>query len=135
MPGTHSQLYVHLVWATWDRLPLITPELELLLYREMHSTAHRIGAEIRAIGGLEDHVHVLVQIPSTLPVATLVKRLKGSSSHLAGRTGGPFKWQGAYGAFSVSRWDLSRIERYIRKQKEHHGVGSVSNHLERVHGK
>lgn len=133
MRGTYAELHVHLVWATWDRLPLITAETEPLLYRAIVDAGERIHVEVRAIGGVEDHVHVLARVPPTVPVATLAHQLKGSSSHLVSARGDSFlKWQGAYGGFSISRWDLRRVERYIRRQKEHHRDGTLSRHLETV---
>ena len=131
MRATRAELNVHLVWSTWDRLPLITRDVEWLLYREISEAARRSGAEVRAIGGIEDHIHVLVRMPAHVSVSDLAKRLKGSSSHLVSALNPSlFKWQGSYAAFSVSRWDVGRIERYVRLQKEHHGAGTLSRHLE-----
>ena len=73
--------------------------------------------EMLEIGGTEDHVHVLVRIPPTVNVAQVVKQVKGSSSHLVTHRvegGAGFKWQGCYGAFSVSRWDVPKIRHYIQ---------------------
>lgn len=119
-----SRIYVHLVWGTWDRLPLITAELERTLYSTLLAECSRLGGEMIAIGGMPDHVHMLVRMPSTVSVAQLVKQLKGASSHLVTHEVQPgefFKWQGGYAAFSVSRWDVPKIRGYIRRQKEHHG--------------
>ncbi len=116
-------LFLHLVWATWDRLPLITPDIERRLYRNIESEAQKLGCQVLALNGVEDHVHLLVTIPSTLTVADLLKQVKGVSSHFVNEVLKPpaqFKWQGSYGAFTVSRWDVARIKEYIKRQKEHH---------------
>jgi len=127
MRGVYLKLYVHLVWSTWDRLPLITPELEGPIYHCFLSECSGQGAEMLAAGGMPDHVHVLVKIPSTVTIAVLVKQLKGVSSHLVSHVLAPgafFRWQGSYAAFSVSRWDVAKIRGYIRRQKQHHAAGA-----------
>jgi REP element-mobilizing transposase RayT len=116
-------LYLHLVWATWDRLPLITEDIERRLYRNIESEAQKQGCTVLALNGTEDHVHLLVSFPTTITIADLVKQVKGVSSHFVNETLQPatqFKWQGSYGAFTVSRWDVGKIIEYIKRQKEHH---------------
>jgi REP element-mobilizing transposase RayT len=128
-------IYVHLVWATWDRLPLITPAIERPLHRVIASEAQKMGCTLLALNSVPDHLHILVRMPSTVAVAELVKQLKGVSSHFVNDTlkpEPPFKWQGFYGAFSVSRWDVERIVAYIQRQKEHHEVGTLIAELESV---
>jgi putative transposase len=135
MPRDTIAIYIHLVWATWDRLPLITPAIERPLHRVIALEAQKMGCTVLALNSVPDHLHVLVQMPSTVTVAELVKRLKGVSSHFVNdvlRPGLPFKWQGFYGAFSVSRWDVERIVAYIQRQKEHHQAGSLITELESV---
>lgn len=125
---------MHLVWSTWDRLPLITPEVERVVYRCLKAECTDLGAAAIEIGGMDDHVHLLVRVPTTVSVATLVKHLKGASSHLVTHAPAPpdfFKWQGGYGAFTISRWDVPRVQRYIQHQREHHTAGTLSATLER----
>ena len=74
-------LYVHFVWATWDRLPIITPEIERALYRNIIESAQSLGCRVLAINGVEDHVHVFLALPSTVSIADLVQKMKGASSH------------------------------------------------------
>jgi REP element-mobilizing transposase RayT len=99
-------LFLHLVWATWDRLPLITPDIERRLYRNIESEARKQGCIVLALNGTEDHVHLLVIFPTTITIADLLKHVKGVSSRFVNETLRPsaqFKWQGSYGAFTVSR--------------------------------
>jgi len=127
------ELYIHLVWATWDRLPLILPDIERALYRSIGETAQSLGCRVLAINGMPDHVHVLLRIPATLPVSKLVQQLKGFSSRFANdqlQLDYKFKWMGFYGAFSVSRWDVPKIMTYINGQKEHHGADKLMPELE-----
>ncbi|MBX0331540.1 IS200/IS605 family transposase, partial [Oscillochloris sp. ZM17-4] len=133
MRGNRRSVFIHLVWATWDRLPLITPGIERRLYRTMQATVEGLGCTVLALNGVEDHVHVFVSLPSTVDLAHLMKQVKGVSSHFVNQTlrpSSPFKWQGGYGAFSVSRWDVEMIIGYIRRQKEHHGRADLRPELE-----
>ena len=123
-----TRLYVHRVWATWDRQPLLSATLRRSLYACIQQECRDLKGEALAVGGTEDHVHVLVRISAAVSVASLVKQIKGSSSHLAthrvpGAEG--FKWQGAYGAFTVSHSEIAMVEQYIRNQEDHHRQGTV----------
>jgi putative transposase len=123
MRAPYTQLFVHCVWATWDRLPLITSAVEQRLYASITTKCRELDCVVLALGGVEDHVHLLVRIPTTLTIAGLVREVKGSSSHLMTHAISPntfFKWQGAYGAFSVSKDDIDRVAAYIQAQKTHH---------------
>ena len=120
-----TQLYAHLVWATWGRLPLITPSNEAALFACLGRETLDLDCQLLAIGGIEDHVHLLLRMPPTLCISDAVKQLKGNSSHLASHVLAPadgFKWQGYYGAFSVSRGDLGRVKDYVLQQKERHAL-------------
>ena len=117
------QLYLHLVWATWDRLPLILPAWERRLYREIEAEARGMGCLVLALNGMMDHVHLVVSIPSAVSVAELAKQVKGVSSHFINEVIFPdsqFKWQGSYGAFSAGRDGLDALVQYIKNQTKHH---------------
>ena len=130
MRRTYAQLFVHLVWATLNRLPLITPSLEHELYRALAKKCRDLHCVPLAVGGMADHVHLLVQLPPAVAVALLVKELKGSSSHLMTHVTAPdrvFKWQASYGAFTVDPEAVSVVKRYIIHQKQHHGGNTLRN--------
>jgi len=121
-----TQLYVHLVWATWDRLPLLTPEVIEIVSDAVGRECVELGTDVIAFGAVLDHMHLLVRIPPKLSVSELVKQVKGSTSHLlTQRMGIPFKWQGGYGAFTVSKAMLKRVQRYVLNQEAHHNYGTV----------
>jgi len=123
-----TELYLHCVWATWDRLPLIAPDIEVRLYACIESKCRELGCEVLAIGGIADHVHLLLSFPATLEIAKLVKDVKGASSHLITHELTPgifFKWQGAYGAFTVSKNAASKVAAYINNQKAHHQANQL----------
>ena len=88
-----------------------------------------------AIGGIEDHVHLLVRFPPSVAIAALVKEVKGASSHLMTHRLSPevfFKWQGGYGVVTFGTKDLAWVKASIRHQKEHHARGTIYDRLERV---
>ncbi len=103
---------------------LITPEIERPIQRAIGAKRQEMGAQVIAIGNVIDHMHVLISIPSTVTIAELVGQIKGASAHLVTHDiytdGRFFKWQGAYGAFSVSPDAVPTICDYINHQKEHH---------------
>jgi REP element-mobilizing transposase RayT len=128
-------LYLHLVWATWDRAPWVTPDIERRLHRNIADQARVMGCTILALNGVPDHIHLVVSLPATVAIANLVKQVKGVSSHFAGQElglGPGFKWQGVYGAFTVSRWDLDRVVAYVKRQKEHHASNELVPEWEQV---
>lgn len=134
MRGSYTQLYVHCVWATWNREPLIVERLEGDLYACFVAKCRELRCEAVAVGGVEDHVHLLVRVHPTIAVAELMREVKGASSHLMTHVldpGGFFKWQGAYGAFSVSPGKVSDVAQYVENQKAHHREGRVVAEWER----
>jgi REP element-mobilizing transposase RayT len=123
MRSVRIDVFVHLVWSTWDRSPSITTAYEARLWGAIRMAIEGIGGQVVAIGGVADHVHVLVRVPATIALSELVKRAKGVSSHVMNHeiaVGGSFRWQGGYGAFSVSPKDVPFVTEYICSQKRHH---------------
>ena len=134
MRSPYTQLYLHCVWATWDRLPLITPQIEQPLYAAINAKCKELKCELIAIGGIEDHAHLLMRFPTTIAIATLVKEVKGASSHLMTHQIAPndfFKWQGSYGAFTVSKNAVKIVREYIAHQKIHHAANTLFDDWEK----
>jgi putative transposase len=130
---SHSELYVHLVWATWDRTPWLVAEVRPAVYRCISEQARKLEAEALAIGGIADHVHALVRYPARISVAELAMHLKGAPSRFATadlHVADPFRRQGSYGAFSVSRRGIPKVRAYIADQERHHADGTVIHALE-----
>ena len=127
MRANFTQLYLHYVWATWDRLPLITPDIQKVIYAAIIQQCEQLGCTVIAVGGIEDHVHLLTGFPPTLTLSDLIKQIKGSSSHLITHEIKHrfFKWQGSYGAFTVSHGDIDTVANYIRNQATHHQQKSI----------
>jgi putative transposase len=123
-----TQLFLHLVWATWDRHPFLTSDIRQRVYGCLQQECAALGCDVIAIGGMDDHVHLLVQVPATIAPAELVRRVKGASSHLINheiRPGERFKWQGGYGAFSVSKRNVPLVRDYVLNQEQHHRDGTA----------
>lgn len=136
MRTPYTQLYVHLVRATWDRLPLITPAIEPRIYACIAQKCRELKCVPLAIGGIEDHVHLLARLHTTTGVASLAKEVKGASSHLVTHEITPdefFKWQGAYGAFTLCKRDVPQVLAYVRHQKQHHAHRALIEEWERVY--
>ena len=134
MRAPYTQLYLHLIWSTWDRLPLIKPDIESRLYSAIAQKAESLKCRVIAIGGDIDHVHLFVRLPTTIAIAELVKLVKGSTSHLMNHEIAPqreFKWQGAYGAFTISKTLVDTVANYVRNQKQHHANRQLIDELER----
>jgi REP element-mobilizing transposase RayT len=75
---------------------------------------------VLANGGMEDHVHLLIQLPPVLSVAKAASLVKTNSSRWMNDHGMKFAWQEGYGDFSVSKSNLGVVERYIANQERHH---------------
>ncbi|MGI4791856.1 MAG: IS200/IS605 family transposase [Janthinobacterium lividum] len=123
----HSNLeyYLHLVWATYQREPLLTGETEAMIYACIRAEARHMHCDILALGGIADHVHLAVQPPSTLSPAQIAQQIKGAASRSANSKGIAFKWQTGYGGFSLSRPHLKAVIPYIRNQKRHHADNTL----------
>jgi len=115
--------YYHCVFSTKERRNLISLDLRERLYPFLGGIARQHRMKIMEIGGMPDHVHLLLTLPSTLPIAKALQLLKGSSSKWVHDTFPEhrlFGWQIKYGAFGVSVSLLDKIVQYIQSQPEHH---------------
>ena len=123
MPNTFSSLNIHYVFATKERVPVLNPELRERLWPFLGGIAKQNGIKPRCVGGVADHVHLLLSMPTTLPIAKAIQLIKGGSSawiHQNFRQLHNFSWQEGYGAFSVSISQLPETIAYIQNQEEHH---------------
>jgi REP element-mobilizing transposase RayT len=129
--------FAHLVWTTKNREPLIRPSIEAPLYAALVATAAELGCYVHAVNGIADHVHLIISIPPKHSVSTVVKHLKGSSSHFVNHelqpgSATPFAWQRGYGYLSLGKSQCERAIAYVRNQKQHHPDGTTNGWLERV---
>jgi putative transposase len=120
---TFTCLHYHVVFSTKNRVPQITLDLRERLYGYMGGIIKGERGFLLEAGGTEDHVHLLISLPSQPSVADLLRLIKTNSSkwvHEMSPHHRAFAWQSGYGAFSVSRSNDEDVRRYITTQAEHH---------------
>ena len=123
MSSTWRRIYLHLVWGTKSRWPVLDAERERIAAPIF---AHRIAnlqSELLALGAADDHVHALVSIHPTMDVVRLVRSIKGATSQQIQRHAccePPFRWQRGYAVLSVEPSDARELHEYILRQREHH---------------
>jgi len=135
MGKVYYKLFYHAVWSTHLREPLITPEIEKVLYPFIENKAKRFHCFIHGINGVEDHTHVAISIPPAESVSDIIGKLKGSSSYFLNmelQITQNFSWQDGFGVLSFAEKDLPRILEYIKHQKEHHKQGDLNAAMERT---
>lgn len=120
MSHTYAQNAIHIVFSTKSRCRFIPNQMQSELWAYIGGICREIGVRVHSIGGAEDHVHLLVQLPPTLPLAKAVLTIKSNSSRWARVKKREFGWQEGYGAFSVSASNLPAVIRYIQNQDQHH---------------
>jgi putative transposase len=121
MAHTYASNFIHCIFSAKDRRSLIPIERKSELYAYLDGIARGEGFTLMAAGGTENHVHVLLLLPASIPLAHAVQKLKGSSSRWMGRD---FSWQEGYGAFSVSPSQVEVVKGYIQNQEKHHSKRS-----------
>jgi REP element-mobilizing transposase RayT len=117
MGHTYASNYIHCIFSTKERKPLIAPERLPGLCDYFGGIAKGEGFTLIEAGGITDHVHLLFLLPAKYPLAEAVQKLKGGSSRWMGPE---FAWQEGYGAFSVSPSQVRVVRQYIRNQEAHH---------------
>jgi putative transposase len=130
MPFWHTVF--HIVWATKGRQPLITPEMERVLYPVLVDKCSEHGGWPLAASGMPDHVHLVVAIPPSVLISRFVGTIKGATSYvLKSEFHTDFAWQEGYGIFTVSKKSVSDAVAYVRNQKQHHADGTTYPDYER----
>lgn len=122
MPSTHTSLHCHLVFSTKERAPLISTEWRRNLHAYLGGIVKGMDGAPLAVGGIEDHVHLLVGLKSSHRLDYFLRDLKADSSQWVHQEIGSkkFGWQKGYGAFSVSPSNIEGVKRYVLNQGEHH---------------
>ncbi|MFM9959415.1 MAG: IS200/IS605 family transposase [Phycisphaerales bacterium] len=122
---------VHIIFSTKNREPHITPTIAVRLHAYLGSIARNRGCSAVAVGGIEDHVHLLIAVHPSIALADLVRDLKSNSSKCMHEDAGiaEFGWQKGYAAFSVSHSAADRVINYINTQREHHSTKDFRKEL------
>jgi len=123
MGGTFSNILLHIVFSTKFRDPLIAPTLRPRLYKFMGGIVRDEKGVLFEVGGIEDHVHLLVRWRPDESVAYLLRNVKARSSKWVNENRllpTRFAWQEGYSVFSVSKSQKEKVAAYIRSQEQHH---------------
>ncbi|HEY89956.1 MAG TPA: IS200/IS605 family transposase [Thermoflexia bacterium] len=132
---SYWRLYYHFTWSTKKRMLWIAPAWEKRLYRVIAAKADQLHVLVHAIGGIEDHIHLVVSVPPSIKLATFAGQIKGNSSHFINHEldlDFTFSWQTSYGVVSFGQKRLPLVVEYVRHQREHHSVGTPISLLEQV---
>ena len=127
---TFSKLHIQVVFAVQYRNALISDSWKERLYNYMAAIIQNNKHKLLAIGGTDDHVHILIGFRPSQSISDLMKDVKGCSSKWINDnrlTEGWFSWQEGYGAFSYSKEDVPAVIRYILNQPEHHKKQNMVN--------
>jgi len=125
MAHSYISCFVHYIFSTINRQKIIKPDLEKHLFPYMGGIARENKMKALAIGGTENHVHLLLTLPSILSIAKAIQLIKGGSSlwiHDTFPNYKSFTWQEGYGAFTISISKIDNTINYINNQKEHHSI-------------
>jgi REP element-mobilizing transposase RayT len=123
MPGTYSQILLHVVFSTKHREAWITPDIAERLYPYIGGIVRAEKGVLYDIGGVEDHVHMYLRWRPDESVSDLMRTVKARSSKWVHDTFpalGAFAWQEGYSVFSVSKSQEETVKKYIASQHEHH---------------
>jgi putative transposase len=129
------RLFYHFTWGTKNREPLIAPEWEKSLHNVIAAKTTNLEALVHAVGGIEDHVHLVVSVPPKIALSTFIGQVKGNSSHFVNHeldVDFRFAWQAEYGVVSFGSKMLDMVVRYVRNQQRHHAEGTTIAMLERI---
>ena len=134
---SHSlvKIWVHAIVGVKYRENLIIPKYEKLIYKILSREISKTGCKLFAIGGTENHIHILIMIKATMSISSIMKQVKGASSRMISRLKlcpKDFNWQIGYGAFSVSEKNVKGVIRYIKNQKIHHQEVNLQEELKSI---
>ena len=123
MPQSLANILIHIIFSTKMRRPFIQPEIIDDLHNYMGGIARYHQSQVHEIGGVADHVHLLVSLPRTLTLSRLIEEVKKGSSKWMKTNGAKyhnFAWQNGYGAFSIGQSSFDNVRQYIQNQEERH---------------
>lgn len=135
MANTYTQIYVQIVFAVRERDGLIAPEWKEDLFKYIAGIIRKRGQKLIAIGGVADHIHILIAISPDIALSDLVRDIKTASGKwINGRrlVRGRFYWQEGFGAFSYSRSQVDEVAKYVLNQEEKHRTRSFKDEYIRM---
>ena len=132
MPQSLAKVYLHVVFSTKNREPLLAEAWREELFCVLGGAANDLGCQSLIVGGMADHVHLLFQLGRTITIADAVGKIKSTSSLWIGQKHlgvERFHWQAGYAALSVSQANVEAVRAYLRDQPDHHRKQSFQDEL------
>jgi len=122
MSSTHLSLHYHIVFGTKNHEPMIQPTWRSDLQAYLGGIVRTANGIADSVGGVSDHVHLLIGLRATHRLAEVLRELRAVSSGWVHNEIGihGFAWQEGYGAFTVGASQRDAVRRYIERQEEHH---------------
>jgi REP element-mobilizing transposase RayT len=120
MSHIYLETYIHLLFSTKDRQKLISKEFQPRLRAHLAAVCKQHDSPASAVGGTEDHIHLLFRLAPTMSLEKAVKLVRSKSSKWMREHRARFAWQKSYAAFSVGRSDMSALIKYVESQEEFH---------------
>ena len=123
MSHSYNKIWIHAIWSTKERKPLIHPNVENKIHQFISEQLREQGCPVRIINGMPDHIHCLFLLSPQKSISEVIKQIKGSSSHFINQNNliaDKFAWQTGYAAYSVSELGINKVFEYIKNQKQHH---------------
>jgi len=130
MAHSFVEIYLHVIFSTKNRLPLIPHDLESRLYSYFGGIARKRQVLILKVNGMSDHIHMMLKLHASVALSLLMKELKSySMSWMKTQGVKNFSWQEGYGAFSCSVTHVEALSKYIENQKEHHRTDTFDQEI------
>lgn len=132
MSQSLAKVYLHAIFSTKHREPVLADGWREELFRVLGGAANNLGCQSLIVGGVADHVHLLFQLGRTITIAEAIGKIKSTSSLWIGQNHPQlpdFHWQAGYAAFSVSQSNVEAVREYIRNQPEHHRKQTFQDEL------
>lgn len=129
----YSRVFIHVIWSTKNRLPLIDEKLKPLLLAHIKENSIKKEIFIDTLNCVDDHIHLLISLGNEQTIAKIVMLIKGESSFWVNKQGlskGKFEWQDEYIALSVGYNSIDPVRAYIKNQDEHHKKKTFSSEYE-----
>lgn len=134
MSHSISKIWIHVIFSTKDRGPLIKESFASELHKHIfNNLVNENNCYVKIINGFQDHLHILFLLNPNHSMKDVVHNIKGESSHWVNQNNflkNKFAWQIGYGAFSVSESNVEKVVKYIRNQKVHHRTKSYAEEYE-----
>ncbi len=134
MPHSYTKVWIHAIWTTKERLPLISNSIEKKVYQLIFDELYNQNCMVKIINGMPNHIHCLFLLNPQKSIAEVIKHAKGHSSNFINQNNlihEKFAWQTGYSAFSISESAVEKVYQYIKIQKLHHQKKSFGQELDK----